>query len=157
MKEYDNIWEKTIQILTFWKDGKIISTQKKIVKNGMTDSFIAKDGEIDEELNNNVETWIKVRTQKYFLNFLDSVLKSNRDGVPVGSNSSDKGWFITIEEKKSIRDKFLDSTNDLWRDFSCLLTTVGIVVKKSLILFLTPKMQRELKEHDSENINSDKS
>lgn len=149
--EHDKVWKKTLEILTFWKEGKIVDTKKRVVSNGMTDDFVTNSGEINPELNSMVENWIKVRTQKYFLNHLDDVLKTTRDGIPVGENSNKTGWVVTIEDKRSLRDKFLDSTNDLWRDFRCLLETVGVVVKNSLILVLTPKMKQELREHDSES------
>ncbi len=144
MPDYDKVWKKTLEILTFWKDNKIVLQQKRVTSNGMTDDFISAGCKIDNELDDKLNNWVKVRTQKYFLSFLDEMMREDRDRKPIGENSNCDGWKLNLEDKKSIRDKFLDATNDLNRDFRCMLETV---VSNPLIVILTPEMKKELIEH----------
>lgn len=154
MPVFDKVWKKTLEIYTYWNENKIVLQQKKVTSNGMTDDFLSAGCKIDNELDEKLNNWVKVRTQKFFLSALDDIFNVDRDGNPVGENSIKDGWKVTINDKRYIRDKFLDATNDLNRDFRCMLETV---VHNPMIIILTPEMKKELSEHVAETEFSNKS
>jgi hypothetical protein len=141
------IWEKVVKIVTRFENNRVVDQKKIVVSNGPASDLVNNNGVIDKDMEERLNNWIKHRTQRFILSGLDKIMPFNRsnqmDGMIYTDSNGKKFWCVSLEQKKDIRDKILDATNDLWRDFKFMLE---LMIKNPMIIRLNQSQVDEIQE-----------